>query len=97
MDHSQLQGFLTLKAMSFIPIKIRFMSLTGNKQLLNVLLPHLAFVNGPTAAEQPEKAVDILLLYYWSQAFEKIVRKNKFYKKEKKHHEKQWGFPYKLS
>lgn len=26
VDHSQLQGFLTLKAMSFIPIKIRFTS-----------------------------------------------------------------------
>lgn len=62
MDRSQLQGFLTLKAMSFIPIKIRFMPSTGNGQLLNVLLPHLAFVNGPNAAEQPKKTVDIFLL-----------------------------------
>lgn len=50
MDPSQLQGFPALKAMSFIPIKIKFLSL-----LLNVLLPHLAIANGPTAAEQPRE------------------------------------------
>lgn len=50
MGHSQLQGFPELKAMSFTSTKIKFSSL-----LLNVLLPHLAFARGPTAAEQPRK------------------------------------------
>lgn len=50
-------GFLTLKAMSFFPIKIRFKSL--NKQLLNILFPHLTFVNGTTVAEHPKKAMHI--------------------------------------